>query len=143
MENRQLVYNAILTPDGTKLVSYFTHDYQTYIDSLTGKQYMVDGGLEYVRCSANGDEISLATYLDDDFEKVREVAYRTGYGKTGKGKFQVTHLNKMSDEYLQASIDYVQDKNDKFLSLYLQEHQYRKDNYIKISEEEQVSIILE
>lgn len=141
-KRRQLVYNAIVTPDGTKLVSYSVHDYKTHIDSITGKEYMIDGGLEYVRCSANGDEISLATYLDDNFELVRLVAFRTGYGKEGNNKLQATHLNKMSDEYLQASIDYV-DFYNKFLPLYLMEKEYRKRNSIKISQEEQVSIILE
>lgn len=31
--DKQLIYNAIKTPDGTVLVSYHRHDYKTHLDA--------------------------------------------------------------------------------------------------------------
>ena len=42
---RELVYNAIQTPDGTILRSRHRHDYVTHKDA-NGKTYMLDGGDE-------------------------------------------------------------------------------------------------
>lgn len=70
--DKQLVYSALKTPDGTVLVSYHRHDYKTHLDK-NGKQYMIDGGLDYVRCSINGDEDMLQVYTDHPFEVVRSA----------------------------------------------------------------------
>ena len=59
-----LIRNAIKTPDGTILESTHRHDYKEHTDA-NGKTYMVDGGLEYVRCSAHGDEVHLSLYDDE------------------------------------------------------------------------------
>ena len=60
------------TPDGTILESLHRHDYVTYTDA-NGKEYMLDGGRDYVRCSANGDEEVLTINSDDCHEMIREV----------------------------------------------------------------------
>ena len=48
MMNEKYLANRIRTPDGTILESMHRHDYVTYIDA-NGKEYMVDGGLDYLR----------------------------------------------------------------------------------------------
>lgn len=70
-EDRQMVYNAIRTPDGTVLASFHRHDYKTHQDK-NGKEYMIDGGLDYIRTTVNGDEEMLTMYLDEPFEKIRQ-----------------------------------------------------------------------
>ena len=60
-EKLAILNSRMRTPDGTILESKHRHDYVTHTDA-NGKEYMLDGGLDYVRCSANGDE-ELANYL--------------------------------------------------------------------------------
>ena len=106
---RKLVYNAIQTPDGTVLESTSRHDYKTHLDA-NGKTYMIDGGLDYIRCSANGDEVSLSKYQDQPHDQIREYAFRSGYGKPGTldyGTYRITRIADMDDDYLEASIVYV------------------------------------
>lgn len=129
------VYSALKTPDGTILHSEHRHDYKRHIDK-NGKAYMLDGGLEYVRSSVNGDEEFIEIWSDEPFEKVRQYCYRTGYGKPGTkeyGQYKLTFLKDMSDEHLKNSIVYV-DTNNPFLPLYIEEMKYRQENNIKIDE---------
>lgn len=106
---REIVYNALRTPDGTVIESIHHHDYVEHKDK-NGKLYVIDGGLSYVRCSANGDEVLLTKYSDQPHEQIREYAFRTGYGKPGThdyGTFRVTRIADMDDEYLDNAIEYV------------------------------------
>jgi len=139
MNASELVYNAIQTPDGTILESTHVHDYKTHKDA-NGKHYMIDGGLDYVRRSANGDEISLAIYSDDAHEKIRQYYGRGGFGKSGKEEYRKTLLKDMSDEYLKNAIEYVHKNSLKYplqnphYKVLLDEVEYRKKNNIKIDE---------
>lgn len=55
----RILYNAIMTPDGTILESWSPHDFVTHTDK-NGNFYFVDGGLQgYNRRSAHGDEVEL------------------------------------------------------------------------------------
>ena len=135
---KQLVYNAIITPDGHILESLWRHDYREHVDKSNGKTYMVDGGLDYARRSYNGDEIPLYIYSTDPHEFVRKVAYRLGYGKPGSkyyGTFRKTLIKDMSDAHLQASLDYhgVTKGGTHWLIL-LAEKLYRIENEITIDE---------
>lgn len=106
---RQIVYNAIQTPDGTILESTHHHDYKEYIDK-NGNTYIIDGGLYYMRHSNNGDEIILTKYSDQPHDQIREYAFRLGYGKPGTsdyGTFRITRIADMDDEYLDNAIEYT------------------------------------
>lgn len=131
-----LIYSALRTPDGTVLESLHRHDFKTHEDK-NGKTYMIDGGTDYLRCSMNGDEEFISVFDDEPFEKVRQYAYRLGYGKPGApdyGIFRKTTLAQMTDEHLEASLDYVT-KGGKHWLLLLEEKLFRGENFIYIKEE--------
>ena len=74
MEKARIVSNRILTPDGTILESMHRHDYVTYEDA-NGLEYMVDGGLDYLRRNVHDDApyIELSVYSDDSHDVIRDV----------------------------------------------------------------------
>ena len=50
---RQLLVNAIQTPDGTVLKSRGVHDFVDHTDKVSGEYYFTDGGLVYTRQTIN------------------------------------------------------------------------------------------
>lgn len=101
-----LIRNAIQTPDGTILESRNRHDYTTYVDA-NGKRYMVDGGLDYIRCSLNCDQVDMSVTLDDPHEEVREACSWGTYGINGDQPLTYVKLKDMSTDHIQACIDNV------------------------------------
>jgi hypothetical protein len=99
-----IISSKLQTPDGTVLYSQHRHDYVTHTDA-NGKEYMLDGGCEYIRCSANGDEEMLTVYTDDDHEVIRGSAMWGTYGKDGYQPFKYVTVSQMSTEHLQACLD--------------------------------------
>lgn len=103
MTNNIIICNAIITPDGTYLRSYHRHDYKTHVDRISGELYMVDGGTDYIRRSANDiDPKDMTVYLSDHFEIVRQAFVWKSYGKNlehaPKGIYIA--LCDMSDEHI-------------------------------------------
>jgi hypothetical protein len=103
-----LVYNAIRTPDGTVLESMHRHDYNVYVDK-NGKEYMVDGGLEYTRRNVHADAPyeELSVYLTDGHDKVREAIKWGTYGKDGNQPLTYILLKDMNTEHIRACLEYV------------------------------------
>ena len=105
--DKQLIYNAIQTPDGTILESRHTHDFICHTDNAPGKTYCVDGGLSYTRYV--GDVLSdckiLTVYADDKHEIVREFLKWGTYGKNGDQPLTYIKLKDMTDEHIHAIID--------------------------------------
>jgi len=95
MSRRQLVFSGLRTPDGTLLVSTHRHDYVTHKDA-NGKRYMLDGGLDYVRSSANGDEEYISLYTDSPHEEIRKYATWGTWGKEGEGPSRLVTIRSMS-----------------------------------------------
>lgn len=65
---------------------------------------MIDGGHEYIRCSDNGDEVSLAVYLEDSHDKVREVMKWGTRGKGGKEPLRLILLKDMESSHIEACL---------------------------------------
>lgn len=108
---KQILVNQIRTPDGTVLVSRHRHDYVTYTDK-NGKEYMVDGGNDYLRRNVHTDapHEEISVYSDEDFEKIREHFCRGGRGKDGKEALTWVPLQKMSNAWVLACIDFNADR---------------------------------
>ena len=127
MKEKQLIYNAIRTPDGTVLVSYHRHDYKTHLDD-NGETYVIDGGLDYIRTSVNkipAEDLSL--YDDEPFEVIREHVFRGGRGVNGDEPLKYVLLKDINDDWLNAIIDYEEEHrpNNPQLKWYNLENDYR------------------
>lgn len=98
----KLIQNALRTPDGTVLQSHHRYDYKTHIDAITGKKYMIDGGLDYIRRSAWGDEEVLTLYSDSAHSVQRDCITWGSYGKNGDEPLKYLTIAEMSDEHIKA-----------------------------------------
>jgi len=141
--DKQIIYNAIRTPDGTVISSDHRHDYVTHLDK-NGKTYGVDGGTEYLRrIGDTSDCEDLSMYLEkwspEFHEKARKVVKRGGRGKDGRQPLTWVPICEMNDNWVMATIEY----NDKlgigidkswFTYLLQEEIHYRNTNSITIKD---------
>lgn len=145
-EERQIIYNAIQTPDGTIISSDHRHDFVTHVDK-NGKTYGVDGGCEYLRRIGDvRDCKDLSMYLEpwtpEFHEMARKVVKRGGRGKNGDQPLTWVPICEMNDNWVLATIEYNTDRGmgvDKswFTNLLHEEMHYRNANGINIKEEEE------
>jgi len=96
-----LIVNALRTPDGTVLESKSRHDYKTYTDA-NGKQYMVDGGLDYVRRSVHSDQIDMCMYDDEPHEIQAKILTWGSYGINGDQPIRWIPIAEMDTAHIQA-----------------------------------------
>ena len=124
-DRMDIVYSGLRTPDGTLLESWSRHDYVTHLDA-NGKEYMLDGGLDYVRCSANGDERLLTLTLDDDHDTVRlNVTWGT-YGPNGDQPFRRVKIADMETDHLEKVIELSRYVYPQIIQVMKNELEYRK-----------------
>ena len=123
------VANRIRTPDGTILESMNRHDYVTYIDA-NGKEYMVDGGLDYLRRNIHDDapyeELSLVS--TDEHSVIREVFKWGTYGIDGKQKLKYVVLKDMSWDHIEAILETQVHVREHIRQLFMNELDYRGKN---------------
>ena len=103
-EKPKILSSRMRTPDGTILESKHRHDYVTHTDA-NGKEYMLDGGFDYVRCSANGDEEMLTVTSDDSHEVIREAVKWGTYGKDGDEPLKYVTISGLNPYHLRAILD--------------------------------------
>ena len=95
-----IISNSLRTPDGTVITSYHRHDYVVHLDA-NNKQYMVDGGTDYLRRSANGDEVDLSIVVDDDdFNTLRTVVTWGTYGPDGNQPLKRVAIADLSTDHI-------------------------------------------
>jgi len=99
--NYSMIRNELCTPDGTILRSRHRHDYVTHTDA-NGKTYMIDGGLDYHRRSANGDEENMCMYDDEPHEIQARVLTWGSYGKEGDQPIRWIPIADMETDHLKA-----------------------------------------
>lgn len=100
----KIVYNALRTPDGTIIESKYRYDCKFYLDQ-NGKEYMVDGGLDYIHSSAHGDEEYLTLTIDDDHERVRDFVTWGTYGIDGKQPLTFVRLKDMDTDHIKKVLE--------------------------------------
>ena len=106
MNKLVLLHNALQTPDGTIIESRHRHDYKEYTDA-NGKTYMIDGGLDYVRCSVHGDENNMCVWDDDPYDKIREAVDWGTFGINGDQPLSYVKLCDMSTAHIEAVLKNV------------------------------------
>ena len=130
MAERQLIYSAWKTPDGTILHSRHRHDYCEHFDSVSKEWYVLDGGTVYQRCSINtvpADDLTL--YADDPHEKIREVFVWKSYGKNfSQPEGVYTLLKDLADEHIEAICETQTHLPEYILEMFRNEQLFRKGN---------------
>ena len=118
--------NRIRTPDGTILESMHRHDYVTYIDA-NGKEYMVDGGLDYLRRNVHDDApyTELSVLSTDEHSVIREVFKWGTYGIDGKQKLKYVILKDMSWDHIEAILETQTQLRDHVRQVFVNELDYR------------------
>jgi hypothetical protein len=106
MNKARIVSNRIRTPDGTILESMHRHDYVTYVDK-NGKEYMVDGGLDYLRRNVHDDAPyeELSVHTDDSHMLIREAFKWGTRGKDGKQPLKFVVLKDMTTDHIEAILE--------------------------------------
>ena len=124
---RNLIYSAWRTPDGTILHSRHRHDYQEHFDAVSKEWYILDGGNDYIRCSVNQVPAEdLALYSDDPHEKIREVFIWKSYGKNfSQPEGVYTLLKDLTDEHLAAILETQTHLPEFILEMFKNEIQFR------------------
>lgn len=124
--NDEIVYNAIKTPDGTIVESRHVHDYVVYNDK-NGEDYMVDGGLEYLKRSSSHKEnyVDISLIYSDGHEKIRNSFTWGSYGKSGKEELHYILLSEMTTEHINAILD-TQRLRPVITEIFVDELEYRK-----------------
>jgi hypothetical protein len=135
MYEPKLLANRIITPDGTMLQSYHVHDYKTHIDA-NGKEYMVDGGLEYCRRNVHDDEpyTEASVYETDPHEVIRDALHWGTRGKDGKQPVEFKPISSLSNKHIHAIILTQTQVPDHIGNAFVNEEFYRRDNGICIED---------
>lgn len=132
---RSILVNQIMTPDGTILESHHRHDYKTHIDK-NGLEYMVDGGMDYLRRNIHKDapykEMTICE--DSPYEEIRKYVKRGGRGINGDEPLAHVALKDMNDGWLAATISWEKANrpDNDYIKLYEFEVIYRKNMNIKV-----------
>lgn len=126
MSEARIVSNCIRTPDGTILESMHRHDYRTYVDA-NGKEYMVDGGLDYLRRNVHGDAPyeELSVYADAPHVEIREAFKWGTRGKDGRQPLKYVLLKNLTTEHIDAILETQSHIEDYVRKIFIDELNFR------------------
>lgn len=132
--NKTLVYNGMMTPDGTILESKYRYDYKFHKDE-NGKKYILDGGHTYIASSIHEDQIMLSVYYEDlDFYEARHWMRWGTYGKDGNQKLRWKRIASMSNDHIKNVLENVSRISDHFREMFEKELKFREENNIIIED---------
>jgi len=129
MSGPGIVCNRIRTPDGTILESMHRHDYRTYVDA-NGLEYMVDGGLDYLRRNVHDDAPyeELSVYDDALYALIREVFKWGTRGKDVRQSLTYVPLKDLTTDHIVAILE-TQDHIQQYIrNIFLDEMIFRTKN---------------
>lgn len=127
-----MIASKIVTPDGTILQSFYRHDFKSHKD-LNGKEYCIDGGLDYQRIIGDISDLEIIQITDEDnFEVIRQEMYWGTYGKDGTEKFKYIYLNEMEKLHIIAVLETQQQLPKWKHDLLRKELDYRLKNNISL-----------
>lgn len=126
LSEARIVSNRIRTPDGTILESMHRHDYVTYVDK-NGKEYMVDGGLDYLRRNIHDDapHEELSVYSNDSHMLIREVFHWGTRGKDGKQPLTYVPLKFLTTDHIDAILETQTHIQEHIRKIFLDELDFR------------------
>jgi hypothetical protein len=126
MSEARIVANRIRTPDGTILESRHRHDYVTYVDA-NGKEYMVDGGLDYLRRNVHDDAPyeELSVYDDAPYALIREVFKWGTRGKGGRQPLTFVPLKDLTNDHIEAILETQIHISERIRKLFISELTFR------------------
>jgi len=125
----KLLANRIKTPDGTILESMHRHDYKTYIDK-NGLEYMVDGGLEYLRRNVqdSAPATEMSVYNTDPHETIREAFKWGTRGIDGKQPLTYVVLKDMTTDHIEAILETQTHITQEIRQVFIDELEFRYEN---------------
>lgn len=125
--NDQIIANQILTPDGTILRSHHRHDYVSYIDK-NGEEYMVDGGMDYLRRSVNTKHPAkdITVYSSDPHSVIREAFMWGTRGVGGNQPLVRKYLKDLDTNHVEAILKTQHHISDCTREVFENELKYRK-----------------
>jgi hypothetical protein len=137
MNEPRLLANRIITPDGTMLQSYHRHDCKFYTDA-NGKEYMVDGGIEYRRGIIHDDAPSkdACVYSDDPHDVIRDAFHWGTYGIEGKLPIRWVPLCALSNKHIHNIRMTCDHLPEHIAKVFTDEEIYRRDKGIVIEDTE-------
>jgi hypothetical protein len=125
-DDKTLLVNAIITPDGTRLVSRHRHDYVEYRDA-NGETYVLDGGLDYVRRSVNKQPAqSACVYSTDEHLVIREQFEWGSRGVSGTEPLTYRPIARLETSHIQAIVDTQHHISPEVYRVMTDELEYRK-----------------
>lgn len=128
---KQLLVNKIICPDGTELESRHKHDFVLHVQE-DGREYFIDGGLEYQRIGcADREYIDCTCYVGDDHGKIREhFTWESFLDADGNNldRSIFRKLKDITDDHLEALIRFTEeDYPDYIHNLFIEERKYRDE----------------
>ena len=96
----KILLNQLRTPDGTVLTSRRRHDFVEHTDK-NGRTYYIDGGLDYVRGTAHGDEEYMTTYISFRHSENRANAFWGTRGVDGKQPLDFIPIKDMETAHIE------------------------------------------
>lgn len=123
----KILYSALVTPDGTKLVSRSRHDYVSHVDA-NKKTYFLDGGKSYVRCGTSTDQTLITITTDDPWETARNYIEWGTYGPNGDQPHRYVTLAEMDTDHITKVLELLteQQPEHSYIPYYEQELSHRQ-----------------